>query len=408
MTATGRPATADAMPRRLVLVMAVATGLAVANNYYAQPLLATIAREFHVSSGRAGLLVTVAQVGYVVGLLALVPLGDLIERRRLVTGVLCLSVVALAGAAMSPSLGALAIASLLVGLTSVVAQIIVPFAASLAADHERGAVVGTVMSGLLIGVLLARTVAGVVADAFGWRSIYLVAAVLMVGLIVMLHRELPVYRERGAPHYRALLGSVWHLVRTERVLRYRAVYGAAMFATFSVFWTTAAFLLSKPPYGYSDRTIGAFGLLGVAGAIAASVAGRLADRGWARSQTAVFLATALLAWIPLAIGAHHLAALVVGIIAMDLGAQGTHITNQSEIYRLDAAARSRITTAYMTAYFIGGAAGSLSGAFAFDAAGWDGVCVAGASFVAVGLATWVVERRGQHAKSRTSQPEPSR
>src|SRR3954471_13877970 len=299
----------SAMARRLVLVMAVATGLAVANNYYAQPLLATIARELGVSSGAAGSLITVSQDGYAVGLLAVVPLGDLLERRRLITSVLALSVLALLAAPASPNLLVLAAAGLLVGLTSVAAQIIVPFAASLAGEHERGAVVGTVMSGLLIGVLLARTVAGFVGDALGWRAIYVVAAVLMVGLVVVLRRELPEYRESAGASYPHLLRSVWRLVVEEPIVRYRSLYGACVFATFSVFWTTAAFLLSGPPYHYSDRVIGLFGLLGAAGAIAASAAGRLADRGWARRQTIVFLACALLAWIPIAMGAHHLLAL---------------------------------------------------------------------------------------------------
>jgi predicted MFS family arabinose efflux permease len=384
---------AAGIQQRLVLVMAVTAGLAVANNYYAQPLLATIARHLNVSTGAAGLLITVSQIGYAVGLVAVVPLGDLLERRRLLMALLGLSVLALIAAALAPTLTVLAGAGLFIGLTSVVAQIIVPFAASLAAAHDRGRVVGTVMSGLLIGILLARTVAGFVGDFLGWRAIYELAAVLMVGLVGVLWRELPEYRERHVSSYPQLMRSVWMLVREERVLRYRSVYGACVFAAFSVFWTTAAFLLSGGPYRYSDKIIGLFGLLGVAGVVAASAAGRLADRGWARPQTAAFLLGTLASWLPIGLGAHHLAPLVLGIVLMDLGVHGTQITNQSEIYRLNPSARSRLTTAYMTAYFVGGASGSLAGALVYDAFGWRGVCWAGAAFVAVALVAWTAEGR---------------
>jgi len=384
---------AAGIPKRLVLVMAVAAGLAVANNYYAQPLLATIARHMHVGNAAAGLLITFSQVGYGLGLAALVPLGDLIERRRLVTTLLGLSVIALIAAAFSPTLAVLASASLFIGLTSVVAQIIVPFAASLAAEHERGRVVGIVMSGLLIGILLARTVAGFVGDVFGWRAIYALAALLTVGLAGVLWRELPEYRERHLSSYLQLLRSVWRLVREERVLRYRSMYGASVFASFSVFWTTAAFLLSGQPYHYSDRIIGLFGLLGVAGVVAASAAGRLADRGWARLQTVAFLLCTLVSWLPTGLGAYHLAPLVLGIVLMDLGVHGTQITNQSEIYRLSPSARSRLTTAYMTAYFVGGAVGSMAGALLYGAFGWIGSCCGGAGCSAVALVTWMTEGR---------------
>jgi predicted MFS family arabinose efflux permease len=373
--------------------MAVAAGLAVANNYYVQPLLATIARHMHVSNASAGLLVTVSQIGYAIGLAAVVPLGDLVERRRLVTALLGLSVFALMAAALSPTIAVLAGASLFIGMMSVVAQIVVPFAASLAAERERGRVVGIVMSGLLIGILLARTVSGFVGDVLGWRAIYLLAAALTAGLAIVLRRELPEHHERQVASYGQLLKSVWQLVRDERVLRYRSVYGACVFASFSVFWTTAAFLLSGPPYHYSDRLIGLFGLLGVAGVVAASAAGRLSDRGLARPQTAAFLLCTFLAWLPLGLGAHHLAPLVLGILLLDLGAHGTQITNQSEIYRLSPGARSRLTTAYMTTYFLGGSGGSLAGALVYDAFGWRGVCWAGAAFVAGALVTWTVEGR---------------
>jgi predicted MFS family arabinose efflux permease len=278
-------------------------------------------------------------------------------------------------------------------LTAVIAQVIVPFAASLSVEHERGRVIGTVMSGLLIGILLARTIAGFVGDLLGWRAMYGLAALLMIGLSGALRRELPQYRESQVSSYSQLMRSVWNLVREERVLRYRSIYGACVFAAFSAFWTTAAFLLSGPPYRYSDKVIGLFGLLGVVGVIAASMAGRLADRGMARPQTGAFLLCTLLGWLPLFFGARRLAPLILGILIIDLGVHGTQITNQSEIYRLIPGARSRLTTAYMTAYFAGGAAGSLAGALMYESFGWTGVCWAGAAFAAAPLAAWIAEIR---------------
>jgi predicted MFS family arabinose efflux permease len=373
------------MQRRLVILLAITAGVAVASNYYAQPLLATIAQHLNVSKRTSGFLVTASQVGYALGLATVVPLGDLLERRRLITGLLSVSAIGLFAAAFSPNLAVLAVASFFVGVTSVVAQIAVPFSASLAAENERGLVVGTVMSGLLIGMLTARTLAGFVADFLGWRAIYVLAAILLVGLVLVLRREFPEYRERGASSYAQLMKTVWHLMRTERVLQYRSIYGACVFAGFSAFWTTASFLLSGPPYHYSTKIIGLFGLVAVSGVIASPVAGRLADRGWARFQTSAFLLCTLLSWLPIAFGAHTLAWLVFGIILMDFGVHGLQITNQSEIYRLNPAARSRLTTGYMTTYFIGGAVGSQTGAMMYERFGWIGVCWAGAGFVAIAL-----------------------
>ncbi len=371
--------------RRLVLLLAATAGLAVACNYYAQPLLATIAQYLNVSRRAASFLVTASQIGYALGLAAVVPLGDLLERRRLITGLLGISALGLFAAAFSPNLAVLAIASLIVGVTSVVAQIAVPFSASLAAEHERGLVVGTVMSGLLIGMLTARTFAGFVADFLGWRAIYVIAALLVFGLVCVLRRELPESRESGASSYAQLMKTVCRLMRTERVLQFRSIYGASVFAGFSAFWTTASFLLSGPPYRYSAKVIGLFGLVAVSGVIASPIAGRLADRGWTRRLTAGFLVCTLVSWLPIGLGAHNLAWLVFGIILLDFGVHGLQITNQSEIYKLNPGARSRLTTGYMTTYFIGGAIGSQMGAMMYERFGWEGVCWTGAAFVAVAL-----------------------
>jgi predicted MFS family arabinose efflux permease len=381
----GIAASEAGIQRRLVLLLALTAGVAVASNYYAQPLLATIAQHLIVSKRATSFLVTASQIGYALGLAAIVPLGDLLERRRLITRLLGVSAIGLIAAALSPNLPVLAAASFIVGVTSVVAQIAVPFSASLAADHERGLVVGTVMSGLLIGMLLARTFAGFVADFLGWRAIYLLAALLVSALVCVLQRKLPESREKDVSSYAQLMQTVWRLVREERVLQYRSIYGACVFAAFSAFWTTASFLLSGRPYLYSAKIIGLFGLVAVSGVIASPLAGRLADRGWARFQTAAFLLCTLVSWLPIALGAHHLAWLVLGIILMDFGVHGTQITNQSEIYRLVPGARSRLTTAYMTTYFIGGAVGSQTGAMMYERFGWNGVCWTGAGFVVIAL-----------------------
>ena len=323
------------MCRRLVIVFAAATGLVVANLYYAQPLLDTLARQFHTTSGVAGLIVMLTQVGYAVGLLFIVPLGDLLERRGLVTTVLLATTLTLTGSALTPSMTVLMVLAPLIGLTSVVVQVLVPFAASLAAETERGKVVGTVMSGLLIGILLARTVSGLIAQVAGWRTVYGVSAAVMLVLIGVLWHELPrVGKPPVEMSYGQLLRSVWELMRSEPLLQRRSFYGALAFAGFSVLWTSLAFLLAHPPYEYGQAVIGLFGLLGVAGALTASVAGRLVDRGWANGATGAFAVLSLVAFGLLSLGGHALLPLIAGIVLLDLGTQGMQITNQSEIYRL--------------------------------------------------------------------------
>lgn len=375
--------------RSLVFVMAMATGTAVANNYYAQPLLPDIGRSLHLSSGVSGLMVTVAQGGYALGLLFLLPLGDLLERRRLIASLALATAGALVWLGSSPSGASLLPAAFVVGTMSVLAQILVPFSASLASEHERGRVVGTVMSGLLIGILLARTVAGLLAEAGTWRVVYFVAAGAMVVQAAVLYRRLPVWRQETGLGYGRLLASVALLVKNEPVLRLRSVYGFLSFATFSVLWTSMAFLLSHH-YHYSTAVIGLFGLAGAGGAIAATLAGRLSDRRRARLSTGIASSLLVASWSAMWAGGSSVVMLVVGIIVLDIGAQGVHITNQGEIYRLHPEARSRLNSAYMGAYFVGGAIGSASSAFAYGRLGWDGVCLVGGIFSLGCLATWGV------------------
>jgi predicted MFS family arabinose efflux permease len=373
-----------------VALLAVATGLTVASLYYAQPLLDEIRLDMGLSVAGAGLIVTASQVGYAVGLLFLVPLGDLCERRRLAVLLTLGSAAALAGTAASPSAPLLYCAIVLVGVLSASAQVLVALAASLAAPADRGRVVGTVMSGLLLGVLLARTASGYVAQAGGWRLVFWLAALLMLLLALVLRSSLPRHREDTRLSYRALLGTVPVILKEEPILRLRSLYGALSFGCFSIMWTPLALLLSGPPFGYGSGTIGMFGLAGVAGALAASVAGRLADRGWQRRMTGTAGVLMTVAWLLLWLGGRSASLLAVGVVLLDLAAQGLHITNQSEIYRLRPEARSRITAAYMTIFFLGGVVGSALSSLVFAHAGWTGVCLLGAGDGGLAVVLWLV------------------
>jgi predicted MFS family arabinose efflux permease len=381
-----------------VLLLAIAVGAAVANIYYVQPLLNLVADTFGVSEAAAGLLVTCSQAGYLAGLALLVPLGDLRERRRLVTTMLVGAGIALAACAAAPSFGVLAGALIVAGALSAVAQIIVPLAATLAAPHERGQVVGSVMSGLLIGILGARIVSGVAAELGGVRLIFALAAGLMLAMALLLRRALPHLPPVEHLSYRSALGSVRELIATEPVLRQRMMLGALQMAGFTMLWTAVAFLLGGPPYHYGVAVIGLFGLAGVAGALVAPVAGRLADRGRGRVALSAFLTAILASWALLAAGASSLVALVAGIVLLDLGVQGAQISNQSTIYALRPEARSRLTTAYMVSLFLGGVIGSLLAAGVYGASGWGATCALGAALAATALAVWAAtQRRGMPA-----------
>ncbi|MGA7418870.1 MAG: MFS transporter [Acidimicrobiales bacterium] len=379
------------MSRGLVLLFAIACGVAVANLYYAQPILDTIAKAYGASSGTAGLIVTVTQIGYVVGLSLLVPVGDLVARRRLVPAVLAVASAGLIASAAAPSIGVLIGVALIVGATSVVAQVLIPMAASFADDEHRGQVVGTVMSGLLLGILLARTVSGVVAGATSWRVVYVMAAGLTIVLAILLGRLLPPEEPRPAISYRALLRTTVTLLRSESLLRRRCFFGALAFAAFSVFWTTMAFLLAGAPYHYGDTTIGLFGLVGAAGAICASFAGRWADRGLTKATTLAFAACLAISFLPLWYGRHDLTMLIIGILILDVGAQGLMVTNQSLIYGLAPLARSRVTSAYMVCYFAGGAIGSALASTLYESHGWAGVTTLGATLGIIATLAAVVD-----------------
>ncbi|MFP1879687.1 MFS transporter [Lonsdalea quercina] len=388
-TAIPRPQT---LSPALTLLMSAATGLMVASNYYAQPLLDAIANAFMLSPNQAGFIVTTAQLSYAVGLLLLVPLGDMLERRGLIIGMSLLSAAGMLITASSSSLWMMLLGTALTGMFSVAAQVLVPLAATLASPETRGKVVGTVMSGLLLGILLARTLAGALASLGGWRLVFWVASVLMIVLSLLLWRALPRYKQDNQLNYPQLLASIFHLMMTYKPLRIRSILGGLTFANFSILWTSMAFLLSAPPYRYSEGVIGLFGLAGAAGALAATRAGRLADRGHAKTVTTVGLIVLALSWLPIAAGMHSILLLLIGILALDLTVQGVHVTNQSIIYRDMPEARNRLTSGYMTAYFIGGALGSMLSAMMFQHFGWLGVSIAGFLTSLTALVVWWYNR----------------
>ena len=380
------------MPKAMGTLFAVAAGLAVANIYYVQPLLTAIAAEFHRGSGAASLIVTVTTAGYAAGLLLVVPLADITDRRKLIVALLSVVAVLQAVSAAAPSIETLTVVSAVVAGSAVVAPIMVAFAATLAAPAERGGVTGRVMSGVLVGVLLARTGGGLVAQWAGsWRAVYAAAAVLMVVLAVLLHRKLPTVPVGDRLGYGKLLRSVVAIVREEPLLRLRCLYGFLSFAGFSAFWATTAFLLAGPPYRYGEGVIGLFGLLGAVGAVAARVTGRFVDRGWERWSTGALMLAVLVSWGLMAIdGGGALVPLIIGVVVLDLGVQGVQVANLSAIYALRPEARSRITMAYTGTYFLGGAVGSGVAGAVYAGGGWLAVCLAGGVFAVLALAAWAL------------------
>lgn len=387
------------LPSWVVGLFAVAAGLSVANVYFAHPLLDAIAREFKLRHASVGMVFAATQSGYALGLLLLVPLGDLLDRRRLIIGQLLLSVVALLMVALAPNIQVLLMSMVLVGLLAVVVQTLVAFAASLATPAERGGVVGTVTSGVVIGILLARVVAGLLADLASWRAVYLCSAAATLVIAGVLFRILPNHAPAECrPSYPQLLRSVFALFVQEPLLRIRAGLALLIFAAFSTFWTSLGLVLSAPPFSMSPTGIGMFGLAGLAGALGASRTGRLVDRGWAHWTTGLGLSLLLASWLPISFAPSSLATLVVGVILLDLAIQAVHVTNQSLLFTVRPEAQSRLVAGYMVFYSLGSGLGSIASTTAFAHTGWTGVCVVGGSFSALALFFWAFTVR---ASART-------
>lgn len=392
--APSRPA---GMPRSLVLLFATAAGLSVANVYYAQPLLDALARDFGIVHAAVGGVIAATQVGCALALLLLVPLGDLVERRRLMGVQLLALVAALALVAVAPSAPVLLAGMLGVGLLgTAMTQGLIAYAASAAAPQEQGRVVGAAQGGVFVGLLLARVFAGGVSDLAGWRGVYFCAAGLMLVMAPVLWQRLP-----QLPHlpvapqamgYLRLLGSMLALLRRERVLQVRGMLALLMFAAFNIFWSALVLPLSAPPYGFSHTAIGAFGMAGALGALAAARAGRWADLGHAQRTSAAALMVLLLSWWPLSLMEQSLWALVIGIVLLDLGGQALHVTNQSLIFRTQPEAQSRLVGLYMLFYAVGSGLGAVGTTATYAATGWQGVCVLGAAVSLLALVFWWATR----------------
>ncbi|GAB3855794.1 MFS transporter [Hymenobacter terrigena] len=384
LTETADSAVAAPLTRRLdgalVWLMALTCGLVVANIYYNQPLLAAIGRTFHLSDSSASLVATATQVGYTLGMLFVVPLGDMLERKRLMLLMLLGAAACLGLAAFAPSFALLAGASVLLGICSSVPQLLLPMAAHLAPEADRGRIVGRIMSGLLIGILASRTVSGYVGAHLGWRAMFEIAAGLMLALLGLLAWRLPQDRPNFAGSYGALMKSLGTLVAELPALRRSALVGGLLFAAFSVFWTTLAFFLEGPAYHYGSDVAGFFGLIGAVGALAAPLAGKAADTRGPDFAIGVGILLALASYVLMGLTGYHLAGLVLGVILLDVGVQSAHISNQTKIFSLVPEARSRLNTVYMTGYFTGGSVGSVAGGLTWVHGGWPGVCVLGAAF----------------------------
>ena len=362
------------LQRHTVWIMAIASGAAAANLYYNQPLLALIQQKLHASAHLSGFIPVLTQIGYAVGIFLIVPLGDLLEKRKLILTMLGLTAIALAAAAVSPNLTCLLAASLAIGITTVTAQLIVPFAAQLAKPQERGKVVGMVMSGLLIGILLARTISGFVGASLGWRAMYWLASGLMILLAVTLSKLLPKSQPSLQVSYPRLMKSLFELIQ-QPVLQETALAGAMSFGAFSAFWSTLVFLLAQPPYHYGSEVTGLFGLVGVVGAAAAPLVGKLADKGSPKLTVGLGLLITTSSFILFWVFGHQLIGLIIGVILLDLGVQTTMVSNQARIYSCKSELHSRLNALYITFYFFGGALGSFLGAYGWNHWQWQGVCL---------------------------------
>lgn len=374
------------MPRGMIPLFAFCCGAIVANLYYAQPVISLIAPDIGMSPFLASLIVSLTQIGYALGLFFLVPLGDILENRRLMMATVSACILSLAGAALVTSSNAFLLLSLLIGFSSVAVQIIVPLAAHLAPEASRGRVVGGIMSGLLLGILLARPMSSFIAGHFGWRAVFAAAAVMMAGILAVFAVKMPVRRPQHQAGYGALLRSLGTLMLRFPVLRQRAFYQACMFASFSLFWTAAPLELSRN-YGFSQEQIALFCLAGAVGAVSAPIGGRLADAGHTLAATRWALAGAALSYAPAPFGnAWGFVGLALTGILLDFCVQMNMVLGQRDIYGLDAASRGRLNALYMTSIFIGGAAGSSVASSLYGHGGWMWIALVGAGFPLLALA----------------------
>ncbi|AMR06013.1 MULTISPECIES: MFS transporter [Bacillus cereus group] len=380
----------------LIILLATACGIIVANLYYAQPLIGVISNEIGLSNSSAGLIVTLTQIGYVVGLLFLVPLGDIVENKKLILMLLFLSAFALIAMVFVKSAILLLITSFFIGLGSVAAQVLVPLVSYLSSENARGRVVGNVMSGLLLGIMLARPISSLVADMWGWNAIFALSATVIIVLAFVLSKVLPTRKPKGKTNYIALLNSMWQLLRTTPILRRRAIYHACVFGAFSLFWTTVPLLLSSPAFHFSQTAIALYALVGITGAIAAPIGGRLADLGWTRPATGIALTVVIISLLlPLFIQSSSpfgIGVLVFAAILLDMGVSANLVLSQRLIFSLSPEIRSRLNGLFMAMFFLGGAVGSFIGGWAYALGGWNLTLWIGIAFPTIALLYFASEK----------------
>jgi predicted MFS family arabinose efflux permease len=398
------------MSAGLLFLLATACGVIVANLYYAQPLVGPISASIGLDPKASGLIVTLTQIGYAAGLLLIVPLADLLENRRLVVGALLVTLAALLATAVSRSQWIFLPSAFLIGIGCVAAQVLVPYAAHLTPEAQRGRAVGNVMTGLLLGIMLSRPTASIIAGAWNWHAVYLFSTVTMTALIIVLSRKLPQRHPITRSGYAVLLRSMWQLVLTTPTLRRRAIYHAFLFGAFSLFWTTVPLLLASPAFQMSQRGIAVFSLVGVAGAIAAPIAGWLADRGWTRPATAAAMLMAALSFALGRSATSGSSAAIVGLcscaVLLDLGVAANLVLGQRAIFVLGAEFRSRLNGLYMSTFFVGGAVGSAVGGWSYFVGGWPLSALLGCAAPILAFAYFCTEYRTDAIQREACLPPP--
>jgi predicted MFS family arabinose efflux permease len=365
------------LTKPLLWLITLTTGIVVGNNYYNQPLLGLMAKDFHVSEAAISMIAMLTQIGFATGLLFIVPLGDMIKRKKLILSIFLLIIASLLAMVFAPSLELLYIASFMVGFSSVVPQMLVPLTAELATPEKRNSSIGMVMSGLLLGILLSRVAAGFIGDIWGWQAIYYIAIALMVLFMLLLAFALPDVNPTFQGSYLQLMHSLIHLTKTQPVLRLSALRGALGFAGFSAFWITLVFHLQEAPFHAGSAVAGSFGLIGAVGALAAALVGRISTRVSTYTVILGSIFILLLSWIVFYIGGNSYIGLIAGVILIDLGLQSMHISNQSAFFALNLGATNRLNTVYMFSYFAGGSLGSYLASLAWKYFQWNGVVFTG-------------------------------
>lgn len=385
----------------LVWLLAAGCGVTVANLYYSQPLLAQMSKSWHCSEAQMGSIAALTMCGYGSGLLLFVPLGDIFERRGLILSFLVAVVIVLSCLAAAPNLVLLGILTYLLGCLTIIPQLIIPLATGLSTREQRGAIVGNLMSGLLLGILVSRSLGGLIGDHFGWRAVYAAAAGINIILFAWLFLRLPKSYPTSKLRYIELLSSIWQIACSQQKVRTSAFFGAMTFAAFNAFWTTLSFLTSIPPFNLNPEQIGLFGLIGASGVLAAPVAGRMADTRGPMLGIGLSLAIMLSSWAILGIFGLNMIGLIAGIVVLDLAAHSSQVSNMARIYSLKPEMYSRVNTIYMVSYFIGGSLGAWAGTQAWTRMGWTGVCLTGAAFAIIGLLLYAVVLGSQREQFRS-------